>query len=83
MHKKVLRQHRILFRVLILTFNISLIALTATIVLGAAKAHQVGQNGAKCAAIIVAQDQVEQGPSDVIHDWHERRNNGRRLEVGN
>lgn len=53
LHKKVLRQHRLLFRLLILTFNISLIALTTAIVLGAAKAHQVGQNGAKCAAIIV------------------------------
>ncbi|KAM0800231.1 hypothetical protein BDR22DRAFT_963211 [Usnea florida] len=52
-HKRVIRRHRLLFRVLILTFNIFLIALTAAIVLGAAKAHQVGQNGAKCAAIIV------------------------------
>ncbi|KAL9132974.1 MAG: hypothetical protein Q9175_005853 [Cornicularia normoerica] len=52
-HKKFLRQHRILFRILIVIFNISLIALTAAIVLGAVKAHQDGQNGAKCAAIIV------------------------------
>ncbi|KAF6221994.1 hypothetical protein HO133_001962 [Letharia lupina] len=52
-YKKVLRQHRILFWVLIGIFNISLIASTVAIVLGAVKAHQYGQNGAKCAAIIV------------------------------
>lgn len=52
-HKRVLRQHYILFWVLIGIFNISLIALTVAIVLGAVKAHQHGQNGAKCAAIIV------------------------------
>ncbi|CAF9923982.1 MAG: hypothetical protein ALECFALPRED_002582 [Alectoria fallacina] len=52
-HKKVLRQHRILFWILIGIFSISLIASTAAIVLGAIKAHQHGENGAKCAAIIV------------------------------
>ncbi|KAF6230994.1 hypothetical protein HO173_010694 [Letharia columbiana] len=52
-YKKVLRQHRILFWVLIGIFNISLIASTVAIVLGAVKAHQYGQNDAKCAAIIV------------------------------
>lgn len=52
-HKKVLRQHRILFCILIGIFSISLIASTAAIVLGAVKAHQRGENGAKCAAIIV------------------------------
>lgn len=52
-HKKVLRQHSILLCVVIVIFLISLIALTAAIVLGAVKAHQHGQNGEKCAAIIV------------------------------
>ncbi|CAF9921199.1 hypothetical protein IMSHALPRED_005108 [Imshaugia aleurites] len=52
-HKKVLRQHRILFRVLIGVFHISLVALTAAIVLGAVEANQHGRNGATCAAIIV------------------------------
>ena len=52
-HKKFLRQHRILFWVLIGVFNISLIALTTAIVLGAVTAHQHGQNGMKYAAIIV------------------------------
>ncbi len=52
-HKKVLRRHRKLFWVLIGFFNISLIALTAAVVLGAMKAHENGQNGAKSAAIIL------------------------------
>ena len=34
-------------------FHVSLIALTAAIILGAVKAHEYGQNGVKCAAIIV------------------------------
>ena len=34
-------------------FHISLVALTAAIILGAVKAHESGQNGVKCAAIIV------------------------------
>lgn len=53
-HKIVLRQHHILFWALIGVFIISIIALTAAIVLGAVKSHQQGSNGAKCAAIIVA-----------------------------
>ena len=52
-HKKVLRRYRVLFWVVIGIFNISLIALTAAIVLGAIKARQQGLNGTKCAAIIV------------------------------
>ncbi|CAD6582361.1 MAG: hypothetical protein ASARMPREDX12_000912, partial [Alectoria sarmentosa] len=52
-HKKALRQHRMLFWILIGIFSISLIASTAALVLGAVKAHQRGENGAKCAAIIV------------------------------
>ncbi len=52
-HKKVLRRHRKLFWVLIGFFNISLIASTAAVVLGAMKAHENGQNGAKSAAIIL------------------------------
>ena len=52
-HKRILRQHSILLWVVIVIFLISLIALTAAIVLGAVKAHQRGQNGVKCAAIIV------------------------------
>ena len=52
-HKKVLRRYRVLFWVVIGVFNISLIALTAAVVLGAIKAHQESQNAAKCAAIIV------------------------------
>lgn len=53
-HKIVLRQHHILFWVLIGVFIISIIALTAAIVLGAVESHQQGSNGAKCAAIIVS-----------------------------
>ncbi len=52
-HKKILRQHSILLWVVIVIFLISLIALTAAIVVGAVKAHQRGQNDVKCAAIIV------------------------------
>ncbi len=53
LHKKILRRHSILLWVVIVIFLISLIALTAAIVVGAVKAHQRGQNGVKCAAIIV------------------------------
>lgn len=53
-HKIVLRQHHILFWVLIGVFIISIIALTAAVVLGAVESYQQGSNGAKCAAIIVA-----------------------------
>lgn len=52
-HKKVLRKHPVLFWIVITIFHISLTALTAAIVLGAVKAHENGQNGVKCAAIIV------------------------------
>lgn len=52
-HKKVLREHCILFRVLIVIFLLSLMASTAAVVLGAFTAHQYGQNGVKCAATIV------------------------------
>ena len=52
-HKKVLKQHSVLLWVVIVILLISLIALTAAIVLGAVKAHQHAQNGVKCAAIIV------------------------------
>lgn len=53
-HKIILRQHRILFWVLIGLFIISIIALTAAIVFGAVESPQQGSNDAKCAAIIVA-----------------------------
>ena len=36
-----------------MVFHVSLIALTAAIILGAVKAHESGQNDVKCAAIIV------------------------------
>ena len=52
-HKIVLRRHRILFRVLMVIFSVSIIAEAVAVVLGAVKANQQGQNGAKCAAIIV------------------------------
>ena len=52
-HKRVLRRHRILFWVVVMVFHVSLIALTAAIILGAVKAHESGQNDVKCAAIIV------------------------------
>ena len=52
-HKKLIRRHRILFWVVVVILHISLIALTAAIILGAVKAHESGQNGVKCAAIIV------------------------------
>ena len=52
-HKKVVRQHRKLFWVLIGILGVSLFASTVAIVLGAVMAHHRGQNGATCAAIIV------------------------------
>ena len=52
--KKALRRHPILFWVLIAVFDVSLIALTAAVVLAAfIKGREVGQTGVQCAAVIV------------------------------